>query len=190
MTAVSARQDNNQPQKVLFNREKKHLDKLSTVEFFDYVLSFKCITITSLYNSTDLSMTTLKKFRRRDLEYLPTADTLRTLCLDGFHFSYEEAEYFCARYEYTFKNSKFRKSVEFKKKLKKKEKVFTENRIYYPKPQRQAIIKEKINSGNALTQESLALLLNVSRETIARDFKELKIHNIGSKKKPKWEIEE
>ena len=190
MTAVSARQDNNQPQKVLFNKEKKHLDKLSTVEFFDYVLSFKCITITSLYNSTDLSTTTLKKFRRRDLKYHPAFKTLRMLCLDGFHFSYEEAEYFCSRYDYSFTNSHFPESVEFKNSLEKKEDFFSENNVNYPKPHRQSIILESIKGDTALTQESLASLLNVSRETIVRDFKELKIHNIGCKKKPKWEIEE
>ena len=112
------------------------------------------------------------------------------LCLHGFHFSLEEAEYFCSRYDYSFTNSHFPESVEFKNSLEKKEDFFSENNVNYPKPQRQAIIKEKINSGNALTQESLASLLNVSRGTIVRDFNELNIHDIVSKMKPKWEIVE
>ena len=114
--------------------------------------------------------------------------TLQTLCLKAFQFSLEEAVYFCERYRYSFIRSDDKEDVAFRDKLKQKESFLYDFSVDYPKPDRQAIILEIIKSDNTLTQEYLSSLLNVSRETIIRDFKELKIQNIGSKKKPKWHI--
>ena len=124
-----------------------------------------------------------------EIERLDPA-TLQTLCLKAFQFSLEEAVYFCERYRYSFIRSDDKEDVAFRDKLKQKESFLYDFSVDYPKPDRQAIILEIIKSDNTLTQEYLSSLLNVSRETIIRDFKELKIQNIGSKKKPKWEIEE
>ena len=133
-------------------------------------------------------MTTLKKFKRYDLKYHPDPATLQTLCLKAFQFSLEEAVYFCEKYRYSFIRSDDEEDVAFRDKLKQKESFIYDFSVDYPKPDRQAIILEIIKSDNTLTQEYLSSLLNVSRETIIRDFKELKIQNIGSKKKPKWHI--
>ena len=122
-----------------------------------------------------------------EIERLDPA-TLQTLCLKAFQFSLEEAVYFCERYRYSFIRSDDKEDVAFRDKLKQKESFLYDFSVDYPKPDRQAIILEIIKSDNTLTQEYLSSLLNVSRETIIRDFKELKIQNIGSKKKPKWHI--
>ena len=122
-----------------------------------------------------------------EIERLDPA-TLQTLCLKAFQFSLEEAVYFCERYRYSFIRSDDEEDVAFRDKLKQKESFLYDFSVDYPKPDRQAIILEIIKSDNTLTQEYLSSLLNVSRETIIRDFKELIIQNIGSKKKPKWHI--
>ena len=173
---------------ILEDYELDYFRSLSASELFQLYCTATQLTDEKLAEKLGISDSTLKRFKKHNYEYSrPDPSTLQKICLN-LRLSVDEAEIFCNNYSYLFINTHIKADKLFKKKL--------EGNIYVPmshklsKAHRRYLIKLFLKKYDDITQKELAELLCATPRTIIRDFQALNIINLGSKKKPKWEIVE
>lgn len=167
-----------------------YISSLSNSEYFCFLMSERpWLTIEKLAELTNVSDSLIKCFRRYN-DVSTSKKTLKSFVLNGFFLTQHEAEQFFNRYGFTFEKSKQTDDLEFKKKLAVQTTILSFDICLLSADERKSCILNFIAKYNTVTQGVLASALKISRQTINRYFQDLSIINVGSKKKPKWQIKE
>ena len=188
---MSLTSQSKEPRNYLYTLKENELDyfrSLSAGKMFKLYSKATHLTDEQLAEKLGISDSTLKRFKKHNYEYSrPDPSTLQKICLN-LRLSVDEAEIFCNNYSYLFINTHIKADKLFKKKLEANS--FVPMTLKHSAEHRRIIIKSFVKKYDDITQKELAELLSVSIRTIIRDYQALNIINVGSKKKPKWEIVE
>lgn len=174
---------------LLSDSRSKYLSALSPTVCFKYLMKEREITIECLAEKSELSDSTIRKLRSVD-NFNPTKETLQKLALKGFKLSLSDAECLYNKYGYTLINSQQKSDISFCKRLKNNYFFCKPDFIHLSSQAKKEFVKKVVKLFPNVTQQILADLLNLTRETINRYFKELSIVNSGCKKTPLWQIKE
>ena len=174
----------------LFNNSREEfISTLSQRDYFRFLMEEREMSIESLAENSELSVQTINNFRCYN-NLKTKRSTLKKLCLKGFKLSLYDSDLFFKKYNYLLKDSNDIDDIHFVKKLKILNNPNIINASLFSSNKKKDIIKQLVVLYPYITQDHVACILKLSRRTIIRYFHQLSIINIGSKKKPKWQIKE